>query len=119
MLNDEETWKHRWTRMTYRPRKFPSMDEENWAHANREFVASELKKYKDLFKEEELNTAFRDLMVEYLFLHNLTKDLADWRDQFLRHLADMVEITENGLGKKDNALDKGRLIVLMEILQWF
>ncbi len=105
--------------MTYRLRKFPSLDEENWAHANREFVTSELEKYKDLFKEEELNTAFRDLIVEYLFLHNLTKDVADWRDQFLRHLADMVETTENGLEKRDNTLDKGRLIILKEILQWF
>lgn len=105
--------------MTYRLRKFPSIDEENWAHANKELVASELEKYRDLFKEEELNTAFRDLMVEYLFLHDLTKDVADWRDEFLRHLADMVETTENGLERKDNALDKGRLIALKEILQWF
>jgi hypothetical protein len=105
--------------MTYPLRKFPSLDEEDWSHANREFVASELQKYKDLFKEEELNNAFRDLMVEYLFLHNLTKEVADWRDQFLRHLADMVEATEDGLEQKDNALDKGKLLILKDILQWF
>lgn len=105
--------------MTYRPRKFPSLDEENWARENREFVAGELEKYKDLFKEEELNSAFRDLMVEYLFLHNLAKDVADWRDQFLRHLADMVETTENGLERKDSVLDRGKLLILRDILQWF
>jgi hypothetical protein len=105
--------------MTYRPRKFPSLDEENWARENREFVAGELEKYKDLFKEEELNSAFRDLMVEYLFLHNLTKDVADWRDQFLRHLADMVETTENALERKDSVLDRGKLLILRDILQWF
>ena len=105
--------------MTYGPRKFPSLDEENWAHENREFVAGELEKYKDLFKEEELNSAFRDLMVEYLFLHNLAKDVADWRDQFLRHLADMVETTENGLKRKDSVLDRGKLLILRDILQWF
>jgi hypothetical protein len=105
--------------MTYLPRKFPSLDEENWARENREFVAGELEKYKDLFKEEELNSAFRDLMVEYLFLHSLTKDVAEWRDQFLRHLADMVETTENGLERKDSVLDRGKLLILRDILQWF
>ena len=101
------------------PRKFPSLDEENWARENREFVAGELEKYKDLFKEEELNSAFRDLMVEYLFLHNLAKDVAEWRDKFLRHLADMVETTENGLERKDSVLDRGKLLILRDILQWF
>jgi hypothetical protein len=105
--------------MAHRFRRFPSLDEENWAHENREFVADELEKYKDLFREEELNSAFRDLIVEYLFLHNLTKDVAEWRDQFLRHLAETIETTENSLEHEDNALDRGRLLILRDILQWF
>jgi hypothetical protein len=105
--------------MAHRFRTFPSLDEENWAHENREFVADELEKYKDLFREEELNSAFRDLIVEYLFLHNLTKGVAEWRDQFLRHLAETIETTENSLEHEDNALDRGRLLILRDILQWF
>jgi hypothetical protein len=105
--------------MAHRFRRFPSLDDENWADENREFVAHELEKYKDLFKEEELNSAFRDLIVEYLFLHNLTKDVAEWRDQFLRHLAETIEATESSLGREDNALDRGKLLILRDILQWF
>ena len=105
--------------MTPPPRKFPSLNEDDWARENREFVTRELDKYQDLFKEEALNSAFRDLMAEYLFLHNLTKDVAEWRDQFLRHLADVIETTENDLERNDNPLDRGRLLILRDILQWF
>jgi hypothetical protein len=105
--------------MTYEVKKFPSLDEENWFDANREFVASELEKYKDLFKEEELNAAIRELLAEYLFLHNIMKDVADWRGEFLRYLSHMIETTEQGLERKDNPLDKGRLLILRSLLQWF
>lgn len=105
--------------MTYQVRKFPSLDEDNWFDANREFVAGELEKYKDLFKEEELNAAVRELLAEYLFLHNLMKDVANWRGEFLRYLAHMIEITEHGLERKDNPLDKGRLSILRDVLRWF
>jgi len=105
--------------MTYQVRKFPSLDEDSWLDANREFVASELEKYKDLFKEEELNAALRELLVEYLFLHNLMNDVANWRGQFLKYLAHMVETTEHGLERKDNPQDKGRLSILRDILRWF
>jgi hypothetical protein len=105
--------------MTYQVRKFPSLDEESWVDTNREFVASELEKYKDLFKEEELNAALRELLAEYLFLHDLMKDVANWRGEFLRYLAHMIETTEHGLEREDNPLDKGRLLILRSILQWF
>jgi hypothetical protein len=105
--------------MTYQVRKFPSLDEENWFDTNREFVASELEKYKELFKEEELNAALRELLAEYLFLHNVIKDVANWRGEFLRYLAHMIETTEHGLERKDNASDRGRLLILRGILQWF
>jgi hypothetical protein len=105
--------------MTYQIRKFPSLDQDNWFEANREFIASELEKYKDLFKEEELNAALRELLAEYLFLHNLTKDVASWRSEFLRYLAQMVETTEHGLERKDNPVDRGRLSILRDILRWF
>ena len=105
--------------MTYAVRKFPSLDEENWLDANREFVAKELEKCKDLFKEEELNAAFEELLIEYLFLRNSLKDVAGWRNQFLRHLAYLVETAEKGLERKDNPLNKGKLVMLRGILQWF
>jgi len=105
--------------MTYEVKKFPSLDEENWFDTNREFVASELEKYKDLFKEEELNAALRELLAEYLFLHNLIKDVANWRGEFLRYLSHMIETTELGLERKENPLDKGRLFMLRSVLQWF
>jgi hypothetical protein len=105
--------------MTYQVRKFPSLDEDSWFDANREFVASELGKYKDLFKEEELNVALRELLSEYLFLHNLMKDVTNWRGEFLRYLAHVVETAEHGLERKDDPLDKGRLSILRDILQWF
>jgi hypothetical protein len=105
--------------MTYEVRRFPSLDEESWFDTNREFVASELEKYKGLFKEEELNAALRELLIEYLFLHNLMKDVVNWRGEFLRYLAHMIETTEHGLERKDNLLDKGRLLILRSVLQWF
>jgi hypothetical protein len=105
--------------MTYEVRKFPNLDEENWFDTNREFVASELEKYKDLFKEEQLNAALRELLAEYLFLHNAIKDVANWRGEFLRYLAHMIETTEHSLERKDNTSDRGRLLILRSILQWF
>ena len=105
--------------MTYQVRRFPNLDEESWFDTNREFVASELEKYKDLFKEEELNAALRELLAEYLFLHNAIKDVTDWRSEFLRYLAHMIETTEHSLERKDNTSDRGRLLILRSILQWF
>jgi hypothetical protein len=107
------------TAMAYEVRKFPSLDEDSWFDANREFVASELGKYKDLSKEEELNAALQEVLSEYLFLQNLMKDVAGWRGEFLRYLALMVETAEHGLERKDNPLDRGRLSILRDILQWF
>lgn len=105
--------------MMYQVRKFPSLDEEIWVDANRAFIASELERYKDLFKEEELDAGFRELLAEHLFLRNLMQDVSDWRDRFLRYLAHMVETTEDGLERKDDPLEKGKLLVLRDILQWF
>jgi hypothetical protein len=105
--------------MEFEVRKFPNGDAQRWFEGNREFIDIELEKYKDLFKEEELNTALRELLAESLFLHNLEKDVASWRGEFLRYLAQMIETTEAELERKDNASDKGRLSVLKDILQWF
>ena len=102
-------------------RKFPSVEKDDWIAANREMIDDELSKYEGLFKEEAVNTAFQNLVTEYLYVQNMMENVVDWRDDFLRFVAETIRSAEEEIASRTGAVDlqNGRLMVIKKILEWF
>ena len=105
----------------YKESKFPSIDKDDWIAANRELVDEELSKYEGLFKEESVNAAFQNLVIEYLYLQNLMESVTDWRANFLSFIADTIRDAENEIAHRSSAveLQNGRMMVVRRVLEWF
>jgi len=103
----------------YALRKFPDIDIDDWTAANKKMITEELAKYEGLFKEESVIKAFQELLIEYLYLHDVNEKVMDWRDNFVRFLAEEMEKAELGRGSGRNELYRGRLSLVKNILQWF
>jgi hypothetical protein len=93
------------------------MSLDDWTAANKKMITEELTKYDGLFKEESVIQAFQELLIEYLYLQNVNEKVMDWRDNFLRFLAQEMERAEVSRGRDDIHL--GRLSLVRSILQWF
>jgi hypothetical protein len=105
----------------YSVKRFPSFDKNEWANSRRDAIASELAGYGGLFKEHELDSAFQDLIIEHIFLQDLARGVAAWRENFVKYVAASIQTSEaelNGKNGKDD-LTKGRLLTMKEMLEWF
>jgi hypothetical protein len=104
----------------YPLRKFPNFDKEEWISTNSEAVATEISSYEGLFKEHELDNAFRDLIIEHMFLRYLTDRVSTWRGDFVRYVLDLIQSAEGETQKAGARTDlqHERVSTLKAILEW-
>jgi len=102
-------------------KRFPKLDKDEWAEANRQQVVAELEKYRGLFKDEPVERAFQDLVIEHLYLQDQMEEVTEWRDSFLRFLANAIEEAEGEMGKKSANIERqeGKLSLMREISAYF
>ena len=100
-------------------KKFPSVEKDDWIILNKDRVDEELKAYEDLF-EEPLKTAFREVMTEYIYLQSVMEDAVQWKDNFVRFIAQATNMSEGEAGRSGGTeFHGGRLSLIREILEWF
>jgi hypothetical protein len=105
----------------YTVKKFPNISLDEWTDMNRDSLADELSGYRDLFKEESVDSAFQDFIVEHVFLRSTVDQTVDWRESFLRFIAQEVDASNRELSRDGSNVEfyRGRLAVLEDILRWF
>ena len=104
----------------YSVRKFPTVDKDDWISANREMIDVELSKYEGLFNEEQVKVAFENLITEYLYVQSVLENVTDWRNNFLRCIADIMSSAEEAIAHRGAIeLQNGRLMVIRKVLEWF
>ena len=107
--------------MMHAVRRFPKLDKDEWAEANQQQVVAELDKYRGLFKDEPIERAFQDLIIEHLYLQDQMEEVIEWRDGFLRFLATVIEDAEGEMSKKGANIEhqEGKLSLMRDISAYF
>jgi hypothetical protein len=106
-------------RRMYSVMKFPEYEREAWIAENKELINQQLK-FEGLSKEAVQN-ALEQVMAEYIYLSNVTKEVEEWKRNFARFLAYAVNTSESKIeqSKGGDDFDGGRLSMIKEVLEWF
>jgi len=103
----------------YSVRKFPDFERDVWMAENRDLINQQLK-FEGLSKEA-LEDALQQVMADYIYLSNITREVSDWKQNFARFLTYAISMAENetGQSKGRQEFHGGRLSMIKEVLEWF
>jgi len=103
----------------YSVKKFPDFERDTWIAHNRELIDEQLKLQE--LPNEALRETLEQVMTEYVFLSDLTKEMMEWKQNFARFLSYAINAAEVQIEQSEEKKDfqGGRLSVIKEILEWF
>jgi len=103
----------------YSVKKFPEYERDAWIAENRDLINQQLK-FEELSKEA-LEDALQQVMADYIYLSNVTREISEWKQNFARFLTYAISMAESEIGKKKGGQEfhGGRLSMIKEVLEWF